>query len=92
MPWGKGTRPANSEQSATSARVKVASEPTHFVYMLGHSQEERFDIIQRPGMNELSIVEPEADPEVIHKQREKSHHESDANGATKLVANQPNDQ
>ena len=54
--------------------------------MLGHSQEERRDIIQGLGMDELPIVEPEADPEVIHEQRENSHHEGDANGATKLIA------
>jgi hypothetical protein len=54
--------------------------------VLRHSQAEGLDILQRRGMNELSVVKPEADPEVIHKQREKSHHEGDANGATKFIA------
>ena len=40
-------------------------------------------------MNELAVVEPEADPEIIHEQREKPHHEGDANGATKLIAKGP---
>ena len=62
---------------------------THLAYVLGHSQEERLDIIQRVGMNELPVVEPETDPEVIHEQREKSHHKGDANGATKLIAKRP---
>jgi len=57
--------------------------------VLGHSGKERFDIIQRLGMDELPIVEPEADPKVVHEQREKTHHEGDANGATKLIAKGP---
>jgi hypothetical protein len=71
-----------------SVSVKADSEPTHLADMLAHSQEERLNIIQRLGMNQLSVVEPEADPEVVHKQWEKSHHKSDANGTTKLVAMQ----
>jgi len=67
------------------SRKRIAG-PTHLVYVLGHSQEERLYIIQRLGMNELSIIEPEADPEIIHEQREKSHHEGDANGAAKFIA------
>lgn len=66
--------------------MNANSEPTHLAYVLGHSQKERLDVDQRLGTDQLSIIEPEADPEVIHKQREKSHHERDANGATKLIA------
>lgn len=64
----------------------TADRTPYLVYVLSHSQEERVDIIHRLGMDELSIVEPQADPEVIHEQREKSHHEGDANGATKFIA------
>lgn len=69
--------------------VKGDAAATHLAYVLGHSQGERLDIIQRFGMNELPVVEPEANPEVIHEQRKKSHHERDANGATKLIARGP---
>ncbi len=52
-------------------------EQAHSANMVPHSEQERPDVLKRRGMNKLSVVEPQADPEIIHEQGEPSHNGRD---------------
>jgi hypothetical protein len=52
--------------------------------MMPHLLEERFDFIERMRVREISVVEPAANPEVVHEHREAHHHSSNTPWATEF--------
>jgi hypothetical protein len=57
---------------------------TYHANVLPHSLEERYKVIDGGGVGEGSIVEPAADPEVVHEQWETDHHSSHTRRTAKL--------
>ena len=53
--------------------------------MLPHPAKEGLDVSDRRGMDELAVVELEADPEVVHENREECHDKYNANWTTKFI-------
>jgi len=51
-----------------------------------HAPEERLDVVDGSGVDELAIIEPQANPEVVHEDGESSHNSTDAPWTTKFVA------
>lgn len=54
--------------------------------MSPHAPEERRDVVDGGGVDELAIIEPQANPEVVHKDRKSTHNGTDAPWSTKFVA------
>lgn len=59
---------------------------TYIVDMPAHSVQEGDDVVEALGDDELAIVEPEANPEIVHQDREERHHGRDAKRTAKLVS------
>ena len=79
----------DSQQELEDHQATVASKGTlggesMVANMSTHSLEEGPNVIDRVRDDELAIVEPEADPEVVHEQREQCHQGSDTPWTAKL--------
>lgn len=54
--------------------------------MLPHATKEGLEVVYRGGPDQLTIIEPQTNPKVVHEDREASHDGHDAPWATKFVA------
>ena len=43
-------------------------------HMCPHPPQKGFDVVHRTWVRELTVIKPEADPQVIHQQRKADHH------------------
>lgn len=59
---------------------------TYIVDMPAHSVQEGDNVVEALGDDELAIVEPKADPEVVHQDRKECHHGRDAKRTAELVS------
>jgi hypothetical protein len=50
-----------------------------------HFGQEGLDLLLRIGIDQLTVIKPEADPEVVHKRRKSEHDTGDAEWAAKFV-------
>lgn len=53
--------------------------------MIPHSEQKWFHVIQRVWINQLSIIEPQTNPKVIHKNWEPGHYGNDSHRSPKLI-------
>lgn len=53
--------------------------------MLPHAPEERLNVVDRGGANEVAIIEHEAYPEVVHEDGEAGHDGNDAPWTAELI-------
>ncbi len=53
--------------------------------MLPHAPEERLDVIDGGGVYKGAVVEDQADPEVVHQDREAGHDGEDTPWTTELI-------
>lgn len=54
--------------------------------MVPHTPEERLDIIDGGGVDKGAVVEDQADPEVVHQNREAGHDSEDPPWSTELIS------
>lgn len=72
-----------------NALVGLESRKAKFTYlgnMPPHLGKERLDVLGGCRMHKLAIVEPEANPKIVHENGEASHDGDDAPRTTELVA------
>lgn len=55
--------------------------------MLPQTAQEWLNVIYGVRVDELAIVEDQADPQIVHKHRESSHNSQDTPRATELISN-----
>lgn len=65
--------------------VERKGQVTYLGNVTPHPRKERLDVLGRVRINKLAIVEPEANPEIIHEDREASHDGDDTPWPTELV-------
>ena len=80
MHWGR--RPGGHEINASFA---IKKQNTHHVDVHPHSLKERNDIVDGIWRDQLSVVEPETNPQVIHENRKPDHHGGNAPRPPKLI-------
>lgn len=59
---------------------------THISNMGPHSLEERLNVVDRAWSDKLTVIEPQADPQVIHENWEANHHSCNTPWSTKFPA------
>ena len=59
--------------------------PTHIVDVRAHALKEGANVVDAVGNDNLAIVEPQADPQVVHEHGEERHHGSDADGSAEFI-------
>jgi len=56
-----------------------------------HLHQERLYAIDRSWVYELPIIEPDADPQIVHKSREAEHHRGNSPRSAKFITKQESD-
>ena len=68
-----------------NATFKNTSEDTDHSDVLPHAKQEGLDIVGRGWVYKLAVIEPQADPKVVHESWKTQHHSGDAQRTTKLI-------
>jgi hypothetical protein len=70
----------------STSHVKKKLSTAYDSYMVPHAKKKGLYIIHRFWEDQLAVVEPQTDPEIIHQDREARHNGDNAPGPAKFIS------